>query len=188
MLSSLSNLLFRRARWVYIFPLLLICVGYVWLFNFSTASFANPAVVAAGCGQEVLDVRLRYGAELVYEALECYGPAGRAAYTKFLLVDASFAAFYGLTFSLLMSWFVESAKARRSALRWAQLVPLGIALADTLENALLSRLLSTFPTQHLFLADLAGLATTAKWALSALTTAILLAVATHLVWRRVLGR
>lgn len=188
MLFSLSSFLFRRARWGYILPLLLVCFVYFWLFNFSSAHFANPAVVAAGCGQEILDIRLHYDAQMAYQAMDCYGAKGRAAYDDFLFVDATFAVFYGLTFSLLMSWLIQSTNARHSSLQWAQFLPFGITLADTLENSLLSRLLATYPAQHMFLADLAGLATTTKWALSAITIAILLAVTANLCWRRATGR
>jgi hypothetical protein len=169
-----------------ILPLLLTCAGYFWTFNFSEAPFANPAVVAAGCGQEILDIRLHYDAPAAYQALECYGPAGRAAYAKFLWVDVTFALVYGMAFSLLLSWLIQSIKAEKSFLRWTALLPFGIALADMLENTLLSRLIATYPEKHMLLANLAGYTTSVKWALSALTIPILFAIAATLCWQRAL--
>ncbi len=184
MLESLLRLLYRHAQWRLITPLFLLCLGYAWLFNFSAFPYANPALVAIGCGQGLLDVLPHYDAAQAYHAFECYGVAGRSLYQHYLMVDATFAACYGLCFSLVMSVLVRANRAGGSAWRWLALLPLAIALADGAENVLLYRLLAAYPQQLPTLAGLAGMATSSKWLLSGLTSLLMLLGLLRLAWRR----
>ncbi len=181
----LIRLLNRHAQWRVIVPLLLLCAGYVWLFNVSAFPYANPALVAIGCGEGLLDARLHYNAVEAYQALACYGPAGRALYQNFLKVDVSFALCYGMAFALLLTRLVQSKALQRSAdtlvteangvsaWHWIACLPLAVAAADGLENVLLYRLLAAYPQELPLWAHWAGAATSAKWLLSLLALAAL---------------
>lgn len=193
MSHGLIRFLNRHAQWRAIAPLLLLCAGYVWLFNFSSFPYAEPALISSGCGEGLLDVRPHYDAAQAYQALACYGTAGRALYKNFLLVDATFAFCYGMCFALLLTRLVRAnlatgnaggAEGVGSLWPWAGLLPLGIAATDGLENVLLYQLLSAYPDELPRAAWLAGYATSGKWVLSALTVAVLVGSVSRLWWRR----
>jgi len=67
MLTTFSRALYHHATWRTIVPLLLVCAGYYWVFNYSSFPFANPALVAAGCGEGLLDLRPYYDASVAHQ-------------------------------------------------------------------------------------------------------------------------
>ena len=185
MLTAFSRVLYRHATWRAIVPLLLICAGYFWVFNYSSLPISNPAVVATGCGEGLLDLRQYYNASAAYQALDCYGVTGRAIYKRFLLADTSFVFFYGAGFSLLLTRLLSMLTVQASRWRIANMLPLSVALADATENLLIFILLSAFPQYLPELGDLAGLVTLTKWALSVVSLATLTGCLGTLLWRRI---
>lgn len=184
MFTSLGDYLYRHASWRPILALILICAGYFWVFNYSTLPFSNKALVAAGCGEGVLDVRPYYDAATAYRALLCYGDGGRAIYRRFLLADASFACCYGLAFSLLLSRLLAASRGFAGRRRSVILLPLFVALADIIENILIFSLLELYPHEVPIIADLAGAATLSKWILTLLALTILAVSITRLLWQQ----
>jgi hypothetical protein len=185
MLALLSRSLYRHAAWRAIAALLLVCAAYFWIFNYSSLPFSNPALVAAGCGEGLLDLRPYYDASAAYRALDCYGGAGRAIYRRFLVTDMSFLFFYGAAFSLLLTRLLATLTAPASRWRAANLLPLGVALADAVEDILLFSLLGEYPRHIPALGDLAGIATMTKHALAAASLAALAGCVGTLLWRRI---
>lgn len=184
MFASLSAYLYRHASWRLILTLILICIGYFWVFNYSTPPFSNKALVAAGCGEGVLDVRPYYDAATAYRALLCYGDNGRAIYRRFLLADASFACCYGVAFSLLLSRLLAASTVIATRWRKVNVLPLLVAFADLIENMLIFSLLAVYPHEAPIIAGLAGVATLSKWILTLLALTILAASITGLLWRQ----
>ena len=183
--APLSRALYRFASWRVITPLLLLCAGYFWMFNYSPLPLSNPALVAAGCGEGLLDLLPYYDARAAYRALDCYGDTGRAIYRHYLLADTSFVFCYGLGFSLLLTRLLADLTALGSRWRKANLLPLGVALADVLENLGIYCLLVAYPRSIPVLGDLAGLATLLKFALTALALVALAGCLSTLLWRRI---
>lgn len=183
MLAALSRTLYRHATWRAIVPLLLACTGYFWVFNYSSLPFSNPSLVATGCGEGLLDLRPYYDASAAYQALHCYGDAGRAIYRRFLMVDMSFVLFYGTGFSLLLTRLLATLTAPASNWRLAHLLPLSVALADAMEDFALFCLLTVYPRFIPVFGDLAGLFTLIKNVLTVASLATLAGCVGILLWR-----
>lgn len=179
---ALTQILFRAARWRVIAALLLLCLGYFWLFNFSALPFSVQAVKDAGCGQGFLDTRLHYDAAAASQAFACYGGSGRAVYRRFLLLDAAFAVCYGLCFSLLLWRLLSALTAANSRWRAVAWLPLAVAVSDLFENFSLLYLLAAYPAAVPVLSTLAGLFTLSKWALSTVSLLALAACCARLLW------
>ena len=175
--SAFSRSLYRHATRRKIVPLLLLFAAYFWVFNFSTLPFSNPSLMAAGCGEGLLDIRPFYTAVEAHRALDCYGPAGRSIYQHFLLVDMSFVFIYGFGFALLLSSLLAALTTPESRWRLLNLLPLGIALADATENFALFALLAAYPGFPATLGELAGMATLFKNLLSVTALATLVVCA-----------
>lgn len=186
MLTALSRALYRHSRWRTVVALLLVCAGYFWVFNYASHfPFSNPALIAAGCGEGLLDLRPYYNASAAHQALDCYGVTGRAIYRHFLMADTSFLLIYGPAFALLLTRLLATLTTPTSRWRIANLLPLSVALADALENLALFVLLAAYPRFLSPLGNLAGLATSTKWVLTLASLATLAGcVGTHL-WRRI---
>ncbi|MHB0991057.1 MAG: hypothetical protein ACYC3O_04950 [Burkholderiales bacterium] len=184
MLASLSAYLYRHASWRLILTLILICSGYFWIFNYSALPFSNKALVVAGCGEGLLDIRPYYDAATAYRALLCYGDSGREIYRRFLLADSSFACCYGVAFSLLLSRLLAALTVSAGRWRNANLLPLIVAFVDLAENMLIFSLLALYPHEVPIIADLAGAATLSKWILMLLALTILAASILRLSWRQ----
>ena len=172
------------ARRRVISALLLICLGYFWIFNLSALPFSVQAVKDAGCGQGLLDTRLHYDAAAVSQAFTCYSSSGRTMYRDFLLLDASFALCYGFGFSLLLMRWLVMLSARNNRWRVVALLPLAVAGFDLLENGSLLYLLAIYPAAVPGLATLAGLFTSIKWLLGATSLLALVACCALALWRR----
>ena len=167
-----------------VIPLLLVFASYFWAFNFSSLPFSNPAVIAAGCGEGLLDIMPYYDATDAYRALSCYGEAGRAVYQRFLFADMSFVLVYGAGFTLLLARLMAMLGVEG---RWRTLalLPACIALADACENLALFWLLAAYPDVLPDVAQCAGLFTATKHLLSAVSVLTLMICAGMLTWRRI---
>ncbi len=185
-LTVFSNALYRHTSWRNIISLLLLFAGYFWVFNFSTLPFSNPALISAGCGEGMLDARFYYTASEAHQALNCYGPTGRAIYRHFLMADMTFVFIYGAGFALLLSRLLGSLT--NSRWRLLSLLPVGIALADATENLLIFRLLAVYPDFPALLGQIAGYATLIKSILSAVAVIVLLTCLVTLQRQRIRRR
>jgi hypothetical protein len=146
---------------------LLICTAcFFWLFNFSTLPLSNPELKRVSGGEGLLDLRLYYSAQEAFRTIESYGAGGRALYLRFLAADFIFVPIYGLAFALLFTRLALTLWGRASSRIVVNLLPLGIALADFVENSCLLFLLTGYPERRLFVGALAGMATLTKQALT----------------------
>lgn len=145
-LGRLSDWLFLHARAAYIVPLLLVVAGFYWTFNFSSLPLSVPSLREAAGGKPMLDLRLWYSPDEAYALMRALGASGRAGYLNFLALDCIFLMAYGAGFAFLVSALLRRASwtmGNRGYLRYANLLPVGVALADALEDvATLAQLLS----------------------------------------------
>ncbi|MHB9119745.1 MAG: hypothetical protein ACYC2R_15960 [Burkholderiales bacterium] len=182
LLAALSRTLNRHASRRAVAWLLLCFAGFFWLFNFSTLPVSNPSLQALSGGEGLLDLRIFYTADGAYRAMGRYGAAGRELYRHFLMLDMLCLASYGLGFSLLFSRLIPAVASGRW--QYLNLLPLGIALADSVENTALFVLLQAYPGRPAGLGTLAGLATLCKHAFSAASLLTLGAASCLWLWRR----
>lgn len=182
MLTRISQLLGRAVNgWIILFLLLIV----VAISQLAIQPFSERLAGLSG-GSGLIDLKFGYTPQFVHELIATYGDEGRAAYRRFTSTyDVVFPVAYSLLLSLLISWLLARGTPADSRLRLLNLVPLGAWAFDWLENAFIIALLSRFPDQSPLIAWLASLATTTKWAFSALTLIIfVLAVTLALKVRR----
>lgn len=170
MSTSLSGRLARLARPPLLIALAaLLALFYLALFPGMIA--ASPALQQTG----MLDTRLSYTAAQAYQALEDYGPAGRAQYVRTTaLLDFAFPVVYALLLGLVTARGLWRALPGTHRIHWLALLPFAALLFDWLENGGILALLLSYPQRLEGLAALAGGFTLLKWisfALSALIAA-----------------
>lgn len=125
-----------------------------------------PLLQAAPGGDiEPLDSRLFYTPAEAAATLERYGDANRFWMRVYLTWDVVNPLLYGFLFALLLSWLFQRGFKPESKLRGLNLVPLGAAACDLLENLAIVALLAAQPAELPLLAWTAALATAAKSAL-----------------------
>ncbi|HAR45478.1 MAG TPA: hypothetical protein DCS42_09115 [Nitrospiraceae bacterium] len=139
---------------------------FFWLFNFSTLPLSNPELMKLSNGEGLLDLRIYYTAREAFHAMAHYGSVGRTLYLRFLATDFVFLVIYGLAFSLLFARMALALFNPTSPWRKINLLPLGIALADFVEDTCLLLLLTGYPERYLFIGTLAGMATLTKHVLT----------------------
>jgi hypothetical protein len=184
MLSKLSNLIARCYSLRLMISLCIAVAFFFWLFNFSSLPLSNPALMRVSHGKELLDVRLYYSAQEAFQAMKDYGPEGREIYQHFLVADFVFAPLYGLAFSLLLTLLARALFGPASSWSRLNLLPIGIALIDWLENTCLFLLLIRYPGQNVFIGTASGIATLAKWVLTAVTLAVFAFMGMRLLAKR----
>jgi hypothetical protein len=130
-----------------------------------------PYMKELAAGAPLLDMRLGYTPDAVYQLFDLLGRAGRGAYLKLLwTIDLLLPALFGL--------FLSSA-VRRGALRAWQSIPLLAAACDYCENITITILLLCYPLQAPAFARLASILTVTKLVLYG--SGLLLAVGGFLV-------
>lgn len=164
-------------------PVLFLLAGGVLLFYlvlFPGMTANPPALRQTG----LLDTRLSYTPQQAYQALEAYGPEGRAQYARTtLLLDFLFPVIYALLLSLLATRGLLRAFPGAPRLHRLALLPFAVLLCDWLENGCILALLWTFPQRLLGLATAAGTFTLLKWI--GLALAVLIAGGSNAaVWLR----
>lgn len=135
-----------------------------------------PGMIAASPALQqtsMLDTRLSYSPAKAYQALEAYGPAGRAQYVRTTaLLDFLFPVVYGLLLSLLAARGLACAFPGAPRVGWLALLPFAALLFDWLENGCILALLLSYPRQLDGLAGAAGAFTLLKWISFALAVLI----------------
>lgn len=166
MLTKLSNLLMRIANGWLVLALLLAVV----LISQTVIDPFSAKLAALSGGSSLIDLKLAYSPETAFGLIESYGNEGRAAYSQFTATaDVVFPVTYGLLLGLALSWFLQRGTAPGSRLRILNLVPLAAWAFDWLENAMILTMLGQYPDQSQLIGRIAGLATSTKWAMSAVT-------------------
>ncbi len=165
MLDTMPQRLARRAT----LPILLVLavLAALFYFVFFPALLARqPTLQQTGA----LDAHLSYTPQQAYQALEAYGPSGRAQYSRaILLLDIIFPVIYTLLLSLLIARGLVHAFPASPRIQLLALLPFAAVLFDWLENASILVLLASFPRRLDGLAAAAGVFTSLKWIILALS-------------------
>lgn len=110
-------------------------------------------------GFGLLDMRLRYDANTVYQVFDQIGGEGQKAYKHYLFLDYCFIAFF-LIVMLALSFRVTADPLQRNIMI---ILAIARALCDILENTLLMVLINNYPQQNLLLATVCSWFTTIKF-------------------------
>ncbi|MDO9493003.1 hypothetical protein [Acetobacterium sp.] len=110
-------------------------------------------------GFSLLDMRLRYDANTIYQVFDQIGEQGQKSYKHYLLLDYCFIACF-LIVMLTLSFRVTADPLQRNILI---VMAIARALCDILENTLLIVLINNYPQQNMLLATVCSWATTIKF-------------------------
>jgi hypothetical protein len=109
-----------------------------------------------------LDLLFWYNHDTLYQMLTSYGEAVRARYIIGLLTaDVAYPIFYGTLLAMIIALVIKELPIPFS--RKIIFIPYVAVFFDLTENAHLVFLLSTYPTKHPIIANMAGYATATKW-------------------------
>jgi hypothetical protein len=141
-----------------------------WLVLVSLAALVGfvaltiPVAQAASGDTEGLDTRLSYTPETAFATVASYSDTGRATLQVFYLTgDIVNPILYTTFLALLISWLFQRGFDPESRLQILNVVPLGAAVFDLLENVSIVILLSVHPAQPRIVAWLATTGTTLKY-------------------------
>ena len=181
MKNRILTLVQRNATWPAVLLLLALAVLLMFTMNGTHLPFSTPTIEEHSRGIPILDMRLTYTPDEVYELLEALGQGGRRAYTFLhLLPDLLFPFAYSMVFALTASWFlIRLFKADQGVQRLA-LLPLVSGAADLLENASIAVLALSYPSRIDWLANLASITTSIKFGLMPVGVVLLTAIA--VIW------
>ena len=156
MLSNLSDRFYAWSRGWLILALLAALTIFIML--------TLPLAQAGTDGEIGLDSRFSYTPEEALAAVAAYSPDGRATLrTFYLTADIVNPILYTAFLVLLLSWLFQRGFAPASFIRKLNVLPLGAALFDLIENLGIVIMLSSHPAQPGFAASLASFGTTAKY-------------------------
>jgi hypothetical protein len=156
MLATLSSRFHTWAKGWLILASLAALVGFVAL--------TIPVAQAASGDTEGLDTRHYYTPEEAFATIASYSAAGRAALRVFYLTgDIVNPVLYTSFLVLLISWLFQRGFDPRSRLQILNVVPVGAAVFDLLENVCIVIMLSVYPAQPRIVAWLATTGTTLKY-------------------------
>ncbi len=110
-------------------------------------------------GFSLLDMRLQYDANTVYQVFDQIGVEGQKAYKHYLVLDYCFIACF-LIVMLALSFRVTADPLQRNILI---VLAIARALCDILENTLLIALISNYPQQNMLMATVCSWSTTIKF-------------------------
>ncbi len=162
MLNTISNKFHSWTsgwRVLLLFILNAVMTGYIMpVTGGILALIANNSVLP-------LDVMFFYTPAKAFAMIEKYTTAGRSFYTKVeLSVDILYPIVYTLFLGLLLSWLFQRAFPSNSPRQKWNVTPVGAWLFDLLENIAIVSLLAIYPSKPTFIAWLAMLFGTLKWA------------------------
>ncbi|HEX7411123.1 MAG TPA: hypothetical protein VF298_03190 [Bacteroidales bacterium] len=106
-----------------------------------------PRLTHFSVGMKILDMMpLGYSAEYVNALLNALGESGRNAYLYDQLpLDMIYPFMYGLTYCLVLAWFLESMGKLKGFFVYLCLLPLAAATFDYLENIGIITMLKSYP-------------------------------------------
>ena len=138
----------------------------MFIMNGTALSFSTPTIEEHSGGVPILDMRMSYTPEEVYQLFSALGIAGRQAYrTLHLVPDMLFPISYALLFAFTGAWFLVRLLPLEHPLQWLILTPLISGLADILENLSLVVSGLVYPNRIDWLAQAASLLTKIKFGL-----------------------
>src|SRR5262245_11240951 len=122
------------------------CLGFLALFWLSPLGV--PALKRLGGGALSPDLRFGYRPDETYRLLAHYGEKGFAHWRRMLWIDMVFPAVYAALLALLA---IEWARWVHPGAIWSAFAvacPVGAALSDYVENALLLHVIAAFPARR----------------------------------------
>jgi hypothetical protein len=156
MLSKLSSRFHSWARgW-----LILVLFAAMVVFLIVTL----PGAEAASGGVEALDMKNFYTPEGAFATVASYDAAGRAwLCTYHLTGDVVNPILYTSFLILLISWLFQRGFKPESSMQKLNVLPIGAAIFDLLENICIAIMLSVYPAQPTPVAWLSTMGTTTKY-------------------------
>lgn len=162
MIGKLSTVIARWYSTPVMICFLVLAFCLVWVFNFSSLPISNSELIKLSGGPGLLDLKFYYSGQEATTTLASYGEAGRAFYRNYLIFDFFFPVMYGFGLAWMLTLIARKAFGANS--RWMQvnLLPVGIASADYVENLCILWMLTSFPDNNAWTGTLAGMATVTK--------------------------
>ncbi|MFB0536066.1 MAG: hypothetical protein ACETWR_13915 [Anaerolineae bacterium] len=156
MLSKLSSHFHAWARGWLILALFAALVVFV--------AVTLPVVQAATGVTEALDTRNFYTPEEAFSLLASYDDVGRARIRIYYLTgDIVNPILYNSFLILLISWLFQRGFKPGSNMQKLNVIPVGAAIFDLLENICIVTMLSVYPAQPTLVAWLSTVGTTTKY-------------------------
>jgi hypothetical protein len=166
MLKKLLTFIQYKTSWLMILVLLVAAGLLTFIMNGTALPFSTPTIEEHSGGIPILDMRMSYTTEEVYQLFSALGIAGRQAYrTLHLVPDILFPISYALLFAFTVAWFLVRLLPLDHPLQWLILIPLISGLADILENLSLVVSGLAYPNRIDWLAQVASLLTKIKFGL-----------------------
>ena len=166
MLKKILTFIQYKTSWPAILGLLAAAGLLMFIMNGTHLPFSNPTIEEHSGGVPILDMRLSYTQEEVYQLFSALGTAGRQAYrTLHLVPDILFPISYALLFAFTGAWFMVRLLPLEHPLQWLILTPLISGLADILENLSLVVCGLVYPNRIDWLAQAASMLTRIKFGL-----------------------
>lgn len=120
-----------------------------------------------------IDLLFWFNHDTLYHMLTDYGEAVRARYIIGLLTaDLAYPIYYGTLLILILALIVKKFSIPVS--KKIIFIPYVVVFFDLIENSILIFLLSTYPTKHIVIANMAGFVTATKWSAFAVIIMILI--------------
>ena len=120
-----------------------------------------------------LDLLFWYNHDTLYHMLTSYGEALRSRYIVGLLTaDLAYPIYYGTLLAMILALIIK-----KLSIPFPQkiiLIPYVAVFFDLTENSILIFLLSTYPTKHNVIADIAGFVTATKWSAFVIIASVLI--------------
>ena len=168
MITTLSNFLHKWAKGWLIFGLFTLLVVFVMI--------TLPIAQNASTGIEGLDSRHFYAPEEALSTVAAYSENGRSLLRIFYLTaDIINPVLYTLFLCLLISWLFQHGFKPGSRMQILNVLPVGAAIFDLLENLSIVKMLTTYPAQPALAAWLATVGTTSKYVFIYASVALVLA-------------
>jgi len=166
MLKTILTFIQYKTSWLAILGLLAAAGLLTFIMNGTRLPFSTPTIEEHSGGVPILDMRMSYTPEEVYQLFSALGIAGRQAYrTLHLVPDMLFPISYALLFSFTGAWFLVRLLPLEHPLQWLILTPLISGLADILENLSLVVSGLVYPNRMDWLVQVASLLTKIKFGL-----------------------
>ena len=166
MLKKIITFIQYKTSWLTILGLLAVAGLLTFIMNGTALFFSTPTIEAHSGGVPILDMRMSYTPEEVYQLFAALGTTGRQAYrTLHLVPDMLFPISYALLFAFTGAWFLVRLLPLEHPLQWLILTPLISGLADILENLSLVVSGLAYPNRMDWLVHVASLLTKIKFGL-----------------------
>ena len=166
MLKKILTFIQYKTSWLMILGLLAAAGLLTFIMNGTALPFSTPTIEEHSGGVPILDMRMSYTPEEVYQLFSALGIAGRQAYrTLHLVPDMLFPISYALLFAFTGAWFLVRLLPLEHPLQWLILTPLISGLADILENLSLVVSGLVYPNRMDWLVQVASLLTKIKFGL-----------------------